>query len=151
MLAEAFPELPVLHRERQKLMLVPDLLRPEMMQDLTHELLSSDWFEKFQNWFQMPLLKVEELTDIFINCGYIQPVRLLMYRGEFCEWSELFIMSALYCLGTGNLFCTCQALCYISVLHLRNFFYTFLDVIVEMQDEFIDLPKNIMEWRRTLK
>ena len=76
---------------------------------------------------------------IFINPGYLQPARLLMCRMESCEWSELFIMWALYCLGTGNSFCTCQVLCHFSVLGIYMFFYMSLDAMVEMQDEYIGL------------
>jgi hypothetical protein len=38
LLEDAFPKPPVLHgREHQKILLVPELLRPGMMQDLIHE------------------------------------------------------------------------------------------------------------------
>jgi hypothetical protein len=116
-----------------------------------HELSSSDWFGKFWNWFQMPMSKIKELTDIFINCGYLQPARSLMLSAEFHEQSELFIMSAFYHLGSGNLFCTFQAMCHISVLHTCKFFYTYLDAMVEMQDEYIKLPWNITEFQRISK
>jgi len=49
----------------------------------------------------MPLLKIKELTDIFINREYIKPARSLLYRAEFREQSELF---TLYRLGTGASF-----------------------------------------------
>jgi hypothetical protein len=55
-----------------------ELLRPGMTRDLTHELSASDRFGKFCNWFRMPLLKVEELTDNFIIRGYLKPARSLL-------------------------------------------------------------------------
>ena len=81
-----------------------EFLRPGITRDMTHELSTSDRFGEFRNWFRMPLSKIEELTDIFINREYIKPARSLMYRAEFCERLELFIMTALYRLGTGASF-----------------------------------------------
>ena len=52
-----------------------EFLRPGITRDLTHELSTSDRFGEFCNWFRMPLLKIEELTDIFINREYIKPAR----------------------------------------------------------------------------
>ena len=53
--------------------------RPGITRDMTHELSTSDRFGEFHNWFQMPLSKIKELTDIFINREYIKPARSLMY------------------------------------------------------------------------
>jgi hypothetical protein len=54
-------------------------LGPGITHNLTHELLTTDWYGKFWSWFQMPLFKVEELTDIFISHGYLKPARSLMH------------------------------------------------------------------------
>jgi hypothetical protein len=42
-----------------------------MTREITHELSSSDQFGEFQHWFRMPLSKVEDLTNILIDRGYI--------------------------------------------------------------------------------
>ena len=47
--------------------------RPGVTWEITHELSSSDWFGEFRHWFRMPLSKVEDLTNILIDCGYIIP------------------------------------------------------------------------------
>ena len=99
----------------------------------------------------MPLSKIKELTDIFINCEYIKLARSLMYRAEFREQSELFIMTALYRLGTGASFQTCRALFNISTSEVRWFFDTFLHAMHEMHEEFIFMPTNITELRRVSK
>jgi len=99
-----------------------EFLRPGITRELTHELSTLDRFREFRNWFRMPLSKVEELTDIFISREYIKPARSLRYRAEFRERSELFIMTALYRLGTGASFRTCRALCNISTSEVRLFF-----------------------------
>ena len=118
---------------------------------MTHELSTSDRFGEFRNWFQMPLWKIKELTDIFINLEYVKPARSLMYRAEFRERSELFIMTALCHLGTGESFRTCGALCNISTSEVHLFFDTFLHVMHEMREEFMFMPTNIMELRRNFQ
>jgi hypothetical protein len=124
-----------------------EFLRPGMTRDLTHELLASDKFGEFCNWFRMPLSKVEELTDIFINRGYLKPARSLLRRSEFRERSELF-NTALYRLGTGVSFRTCQALCNISTSEVFLFFDTFLHTMHEMWEEYISMPRNITQLLR---
>ncbi len=44
-------------------------------QELTHDLSGSDHFGDFCHWFCMPLAKVEVLTIILIDRGYIVPPR----------------------------------------------------------------------------
>ena len=128
-----------------------NFLRPGLTRDLTHELSTSDRFGEFRSLFQMPLSKVEELTDILINRGYIKVPRLFRFREEFRERSELLVMSALYRLGNGNTFCQLRSMCHISVSEARKFFLDFLDAMVEMKDEYIYLPRNVVELRRTSK
>jgi hypothetical protein len=111
-----------------------------MIRDLTHELATSDKFGKFCNWFQMPLLKGEELTDVCINRGYLKPARSSLWRSEFRERSEIFIMTAaLYRLGTGSSFWTCRVVSNISVSEIRSFFDTFLHAMHEMREDYISM------------
>ncbi len=49
-----------------------NFLCPGITRNLTHELSSSDCFGKFRLLLRMQLSKVEELTDILINRGYIE-------------------------------------------------------------------------------
>ena len=109
-----------------------NFLWPGMTRDLTHELSTSDRYGEFRSLFRMPLLKVEELTDIFISRGYIKVPRSHRFRAEFCERSELLVMLALYRLGNGNSFRQLRSMCHISVSEIRLFFSVFLDAMVEM-------------------
>ena len=93
----------------------------------------------------MPLSKVERLADILIDRGYVQPPRLLLCRAEFRERTELFVMLSLYLLGRSAAFFSCRILCNISTLEICHFFFPFLDVLVDMRNEFIKLPENIQE------
>ncbi len=54
-------------------------------------------------------------------------------------------------LGTGASFCTCQALCHISIWEVCKFFPSFLHVMHEMWDEYILLSTNITQLRRITK
>jgi hypothetical protein len=93
----------------------------------------------------MPLTKVEELTNILIDRGYINLPRSHRRRAVFREHSELLVMSGLYLLGTGAAFCSCKPLCGISTSEVRKFFYTFIEALVDMKDEYICLPWNLTE------
>jgi len=42
-------------------------------------------------------------------------------------------------------------MCHISVSEIRLFFAVFLDAMVEMKDEYIYLPRNVVELRRVSK
>jgi len=124
-----------------------NFLRPGMTHNLTHELSTSDRFGEFRSLFRMPLLKVEELTDIFISPGYIEVPRSLKFHEEFRERAELLIMLALYRLGNGNSFRQCRSMCNISISEIRLFFFDFLAAMVGMKDEYVFLPRNIVELR----
>ena len=128
-----------------------NFLRPGLTRDLTHELSTSDRFGEFRSLFRMPLSKVEDLTDIFISRGYIKEPRSICFREVFRERSELLVMSALYRLGNGNSFRQCRSMCHISVSEIRLFFFVFLAAMVEMKDEYVYLPNNIVELRRMSK
>jgi hypothetical protein len=93
----------------------------------------------------MPLKKVEHLADIFIERGYIVPSRCAWRRAEFRERAELLVMSTLYILGRGAAFCSCRALCHISTLAICKFFFKFLDALMDMCEEYIKLPGNVVE------
>jgi hypothetical protein len=90
-------------------------------------------------------MKVEELTNILIDRGYIIPPRSHRRCAVFHERSELLVMSALYLLGTGAAFRSCKPLCGISTSEVRKFFYKFIEALVNMKDEYIYLPWNLTE------
>ena len=125
-----------------------NFLKPGQTRDMAYELSSSDRFGEFRHWFRMSLEKVEELTRKLIDRGYIRRPRSLARRAEFFERAELLVMSALYLLGTGAAFRSCKPLCGICTSDVRTFFYTFIEALVDMKDEFIYLPRNVGEMNR---
>jgi hypothetical protein len=82
--------------------------RPGMMRELTHKLSASDRYSQFCHCFCMPLWKVEELTSLLIERGYIPFPRSRLRQVEFRKQTELLVMSLLYLLGTGSGFRSCQ-------------------------------------------
>ncbi len=80
---------------------------PGETRDLTHELSSSDRFGEFRHYFHMPLSKVEELMEKLISRGYVWFLQTRSRRAEFCERTELLVMSSLYLLGTDAAFRSC--------------------------------------------
>ncbi len=93
----------------------------------------------------MPLSKVEDLTNILIDRGYIIPPRSHRRCAAFHERSELLVMSALYILGSGAAFRFCKPLCGISTLEIQKFFYIFIEALVDMKEVYIFLPCNLTE------
>ena len=93
----------------------------------------------------MPLSKVEDLTNILIDCGYIIPSRSHRHRAAFRECSELLVMSALYILGSGATFRSCKPICGISTLEVKMYFYIFIEALVYMKEEYIFLPWNLTD------
>ena len=97
----------------------------------------------------MPLTKVEELTNVLIDRGCINPPRSHRRRAVFHKRLELLVMSALYLLGTGAAFRSCKPLCgistsevrkvfyNISMSEVRKFFYKFIEMLVNMIDEYL--------------
>ena len=139
------------HFRKDSVLLSPwyvNFLRPGIVRDLTHELSSSDRFGEFRSLFRMSLSKVEELTDILINRGYIRTPRSLKFQEVFRERSELFVLSALYRLGNCNSFRQCRSSTFISISEIRKFFNTFIDAMVNMKEEYVYLPRNLTELRR---
>ena len=93
----------------------------------------------------MPLSKVEDLNNILIDRGYIIPPRSHRHRAVFRERSELLVMSELYILGLGAVFCSCKPLCGISTSEVQKFFYIFIEALGDMKEEYIFLPRNLTE------
>ena len=120
-----------------------NFLAPGSVRDKTYELSLADRFGEFCHWFRMPLTKVEQLADMFINPEYVQPSHSFLRRGNFRECVELLVMSLLYLLGSGTAFCSCRVVCKISTSEIRMFFFLFLDSFYAMRNEYIQLPADM--------
>jgi hypothetical protein len=128
-----------------------EFLQPGPVRDLTCELSSLDRYLEFCDFFRMPLTKVDELVDVFIWRGCLHMPRSLSWRAKFCERAKLLVMSALYILGKGASFRCCCTLTHISTSEVCEFFFDFLDAMVDMKDEYIFLPENIAALACTMK
>jgi hypothetical protein len=126
-------------------------LRPGPVRELTYELSRRDRHSEFCDFFRMPLSKVDELVDIFVQQGYIPTPRTLFRRGEFQERAELLVMAALHILAKGATFKSCRTLTHISTSEVRKFFFKFLDAVFDMKDEYIFLPANVTALKRVMQ
>ncbi len=52
-------------------------------------------------------------------------------------------MSALHILAKGATFRNCRTLTHISTSEVHEFFFVFLNALVDMKDEYISLPENV--------
>jgi hypothetical protein len=112
------------------------------------EMSSSDRDGNFCCAFHMSLEKVEHLTKKLIVRGSLSPPRSLRRYPERCE---LLVMSALYILGTGAPFCLLYPLTHISKTEIAKFFHRFLDMFMDMCEEYIKLPSNMRELDKNSK
>ena len=126
-----------------------NFLVPGSVCDMTYKLSSSDWFGEFCHWSRMPLTKVEQLVDIFINRGYVQPSCLLLRRDEFCESVELLITLLLYLLGPAPLFARAGHCARSPHQRFVSFFW-FLDCFVDMHVECIKHLNNMGELNKVM-
>jgi hypothetical protein len=60
-------------------------------------------------------------------------------------------MSALYILAREAAFRSCHMLTRISTSVVHKFFFSFLDALVDMKEEFVKLPANMTELKRIQK
>jgi hypothetical protein len=120
----------------------------ESIREQTHMLLSSNLYGAFRHFFSMPLSKVATLSHILIHCGYVKLPRTRFRQIEYDARTELLVMSSLYILGRRADFRSCQDMCNICTLEVRKFFHLFLAAIVDMRDDQIYMPKNIMAMNR---
>jgi hypothetical protein len=128
-----------------------EFLWPGPVRELTYELSLRDRYSEFRDFFRMPLSKVDELVDIFVQRGYIPTPRSLFRRGEFQERAELLVMAALHILAKGATFKSCRTLTHISTSEVRKFFFKFLDAMFNMKDEYIFLPANLTALKRVMQ
>jgi hypothetical protein len=56
---------------------------PGRVRELTHEISASDRFSRFCHFFLMPLSKVEELTNLSMERGYVSFLRTRSRQAEF--------------------------------------------------------------------
>jgi hypothetical protein len=128
-----------------------NFLKPGETRDLQLEMSSSDRDGEFRCAFRMSLEKVEQLTKKLIARGYIPPPRSLRRRDEYPERCELLVMSALHILGTGAPYRSLYPLTHISKTEIEKFFHRFLDMFMDMREEYIYMPKNIRELDKIAK
>ena len=91
----------------------------------------------------MPLDQVEKLTKKLIVRGYLPPPCSLRWRTDYVERCKLLVMSALYILGTGAGFHMAYPLAHITTTKIEKFFHRFIDIFMDMREEYISLPQNL--------
>jgi hypothetical protein len=99
----------------------------------------------------MSLDQMENLTKTLIARGYLPQPRSWFRQAEYAERCELLVMSTLYILGTGTGFCLIYSLTHISATEIENFFHRFLDIFIDMRDEYICMLPNLTEFTQISK
>ncbi len=99
----------------------------------------------------MSLDQMEKLTKKLMARGYLPQPRSLHRQAEYAKRCELLVMSALYILGTGARFRSIYPLTNILATEIEKMFHCFLDIFMDMRDEYIFMPKNLMELTKISK
>ena len=89
----------------------------------------------------MSLDQMENLTKKLIARGYLPQPRSRRRQAEYVERCKLLVMSVLYILGTGAGFCSIYPLTPILATEIEKFFHRFLDIFMDMCDEYICMPQ----------
>ena len=87
---------------------------------------------------------MEKLTKMLIARGYLPQLRSLNRRAEYTERRKCLVMSALYILGTGAGFCSIYPLTHILATEIEKFVHRFLDIFMDMRDEYIFKPQHLI-------
>ncbi len=96
----------------------------------------SDRYGKFHHWFRMPKRN-------WTAVSYILAGDIFQSQSGWCTRTNT-VRGSLYLLGRGTTFCSCHALCYISVSKIGKFFFTFLEVFFhDIKSEYIKLPGTV--------
>ena len=82
---------------------------------------------------------------------YLPQPRSLHRKAEYAERCEFLVMSALYIFGTGAGFFSIYPLTHISATEIEKFFHRFLDIFMDIRDEYVCMPKNLTELSKILK
>ena len=81
----------------KKSCLYDQFLKPEITREMTQKLYSSDRYGKYCHYYR---------TSLLIWWGYINQLLLYFRQQEYRERAEILMMSALFTLGSGALFCS---------------------------------------------
>ena len=88
---------------------------------------------------------MENLTKKLIARRYLPQPRSLHRKAEYAERCKLLVMPALYILGTGAGFHSIYPLTHILATEIEKCFHRFLDIFMDMGDEYICMLKNLTE------
>lgn len=66
---------------------------------------SHDKFSIVRSNIWMPLHKIDKLTELFINRGWVQPTKRVRLRQHLCDRTQLLMMAVLKVLGNRRPFC----------------------------------------------
>ena len=124
-------------------------LKPEV-RDRTYALSSRDRFGEFRAHFRMPLAKVDDLVERFLDEGWIHLTKHCSDVAALRVKAELLVLGALSVLGHHTPFCCLRSDTEISTSEHRAFFHDFIDCMYTIREEYIFYPRSPEELQRVM-
>ena len=91
----------------------------------------------------MALDKIDELTELLINRGWVKPTKRVRHRQHLYDHTQLLMITALKYLGNRRTFCQFKHETAFSVDEHRYFSHLFTKKISSCKDELIKYPDTI--------
>lgn len=117
----------------------------------TYVLSSRDRFGEFRCHFRMPLFKVDDLVDMFLDKGWIHKTKHCNNDDRLKLKAQLLILGTLNILGHNKPFRALHESTEISTEEHRVFFHVFLDKMYSIQQDFIHYPDTREELSKVMK
>ncbi|KAL7543618.1 hypothetical protein ACHAWF_007427 [Thalassiosira exigua] len=103
---------------------------------------SQDRHSTFRTHFGVPLHKVDELVDLFLEKGWIRTAKHCPDWATLKIKAQLLILGALNILRMGAPFNALETYNHVCTSDNRKFYYKFINELFEVREQFIHLPKN---------
>ncbi len=125
-------------------------LRPEV-RERTYDLSKRDRRNEFRCLFRVPLQKIDEYVDMFLDRGWITTSKHCRCPERLRVKAQLLIMGALNVLGHHTPFVALRSNTEICTSEHRVFFHHFLNMMYRNKDEYVYYPRNLDELERVMK
>lgn len=102
-----------------------------------------DRYGQFRSLFRVPLKKVDDLVNLFLEKGWIRYTKHCGNDAQLRVKAQLLILATLNVLGHHSPFRTLTSNTEICPSDHRKFFHLFLDKMYSIKDEYIVYPRNM--------
>ena len=125
-------------------------LHPEN-REKTYTLSSRDRWGEFRSLFRMPLKKVDEIVDLFLEEGWICPTNRCADEDRLRTKAELLILGVLHVLGHNAPFRILKSSTEICYTVHRKIFHKFCKKMYSIRDRYVFYPRTEEELSKIME